>query len=118
MPKNIAVVELHLTRAGTFEYYLKRSALLSFSITIPGSEQRSGSRLKLSAKLVCTSMNTFSPEKDGNKGATSTDTGAPDDVAQDTPVPPISSPPLDPPDGGLIAWLQVAGSFALYWNHL
>ncbi|GME42261.1 mfs monocarboxylate transporter [Neofusicoccum parvum] len=36
-----------------------------------------------------------------------------------TPSPPIEiSPSSDPPDGGLLAWLQVAGSFALYWNHL
>jgi hypothetical protein len=25
---------------------------------------------------------------------------------------------IEPPDGGLVGWMQVAGSFALYFNHL
>lgn len=30
----------------------------------------------------------------------------------------VISEPFTPPDGGLKAWLQVAASFALYFNHL
>lgn len=32
--------------------------------------------------------------------------------------PPFNSPDNVPLDGGLQAWLQVAASFALYFNHL
>ncbi|KAL1638032.1 hypothetical protein SLS58_009053 [Diplodia intermedia] len=52
----------------------------------------------------------------------------PDDSSKETSVaavdaptealPQAVSPPLDPPDGGLLAWMQVAGCFALYFNHL
>ncbi|OMP84233.1 putative transporter MCH4 [Diplodia seriata] len=52
----------------------------------------------------------------------------PDDSSKETSVAAVDaptetlpqpvSPPSDPPDGGLLAWMQVAGCFALYFNHL
>jgi hypothetical protein len=33
-----------------------------------------------------------------------------------TPVPPQNAGPSPPPDGGLVAWMQVLGSFMLFFN--
>ena len=42
----------------------------------------------------------------------------PGSLGEESPPKADPTPATPPPDGGLVAWLQVAGSFALYFNTL